>query len=103
LFERGGKSLAQDAVARASGVIAETAADSARKVGPLADSAGHAGGAAEGVAWSAARPWMLASVGRAPLLMGSDDEDEGSGQSGGRGGGMEVPVLQLWEPLALRQ
>jgi WD40 repeat protein len=47
--------------------------------------AGHS--SVEGVAWSPERPWMAASVGRAPL-----DTREGRPPT-------EEPVVQLWQPL----
>ncbi|KIZ02331.1 hypothetical protein MNEG_5627 [Monoraphidium neglectum] len=61
----------------------------------------------EGLAWNPERPWMVASLGRAPMEVPIEDgsDGDGGGDRDGGGGGKskltEAPVLQLWEPLAL--
>lgn len=70
--------------------------------------AGHS--SVEGVAWNPDRPWMVASVGAAPLEAQSDEADRSSGAAAAGPGCPqraeqveEGSMLQLWEPLSLRQ
>jgi hypothetical protein len=55
----------------------------------------HAGlSSAQGIAWNLERPWMVASVGAAPL------SGEG-GVGSGAGPPEEASAVQVWSPLAL--